>query len=75
MITFFLAFIGFAVCVASGEPGVLVVVVVFVLFAALLGCESRANDQAWLNRREYWRKGGPDRFSRDKDLHDGSGRH
>ena len=54
MILFFLCLIGFAACAASGDIGVIAVVLVLAGAVMLCASEERKDTQAWYNRREYW---------------------
>lgn len=49
------------VCGNNGEWGAVAAVAVFVGIVCLLSCECRKSAKAYVNARNWWAKGGPER--------------
>ena len=58
LISVFLGIVGIALAL-DGEWGAVAICAVLALFVLCLGAESRKCDRAYVNRVDYWEKGGP----------------
>lgn len=48
-------------CANDGEWGPAAVTIVIVLAVVLMLSEGKKDREAWMNARDYWYRGGPDR--------------
>lgn len=67
VIIIILAVVIISACVGNGEWGPAAITAVVAVVLLLMGAGERKDTRAWINRRNYWASGGPDRPKSERD--------
>lgn len=62
-----IAVVVISACASNGEWGPAILTAVIGLVLLMMGAGERKDTRAWINRRNYWASGGPDRPQKERD--------
>lgn len=62
-----IAVVVISACASNGEWGPAILTAVIGLVLLMMGAGERKDTRAWINRRNYWASGGPDRPKSERD--------